>query len=79
MLKRRWVRALVNWLGEWNDEVHEVQRVFPAGDDDAAKTIELLRTFYYSRMATTANVMIGAVAILVALASLIVSAIALIK
>lgn len=53
--------------------------MFPDGDDDAAKTIEVMRTFYYNRMANTANVMIGAVAILVALASLIVSAIALMR
>ncbi|QYY30289.1 hypothetical protein K2O51_23250 [Cupriavidus pinatubonensis] len=88
MLKRRLVRTLVDWLGEWNNEVHEAieakvfaehRRVYPDGDDNVAKTIEVMRTFYYNRMATTANVMIGAVAVLVALVSLVVSVIALVK
>ncbi|MGT2457713.1 hypothetical protein ACU4GI_32955 [Cupriavidus basilensis] len=88
MLKRKVVQTLVDWLGEWNEEVHaaieakifaEHRRVFPDGDDDVAKTIESMRTFYYNRMANTATILIGAVALLVALASLIVSAVALVK
>lgn len=87
-MKRRLVRTLVDWLGEWNNEVHEAieakifaehRRVFPDGDDDAAKRIETMRMFYYNRMANTANVMIGAVAVLVALVSLVVAVIALVK
>lgn len=88
MLKRKLVQTLVDWLGEWNEEVHtaveakifaEHRRAFPDGDNDVAKTIETMRAFYYNRMANTATILIGAVALLVAFASLIVSAVALIK
>lgn len=72
MLKRRLVRMLVNWTGEWNREVHEAieakvfeehGRLFPNGEPDAATTISDMRAFYYSRMANTTNALIGGVAI----------------
>ncbi|MFJ1258773.1 hypothetical protein [Cupriavidus sp. CuC1] len=88
MLKRKLVRALVIWTGEWNRELHEAieakvfeeyRHSFPAGAKDAPETIEKMRTFYYNRMTNTANTLIGLVAILVAFVSLIVSAFALLK
>lgn len=86
MLKRKLVRALLNWTGEWNSEIHhaieaqvqeEYRRMFPDGAKDVDETIANMRNFYYGRISNTANLLVGILAVLVALVALIVSVIAL--
>jgi len=86
MFKRKVVRALVDWTSEWNVEIHdaieakvqeEFRRMFPTGAKDVDAMIINMRTFYYGRMANTANLLVGIVAVLVALVALIVSVAAL--
>jgi hypothetical protein len=68
MFKRRLVTVFLNWSGEWNSEIHniieskvqdEYRRTFPEGAKDADEMIEQMRDFYYSRITTTANLLIG--------------------
>lgn len=84
MYKRRIVRALVDWLGDWNKEVHEAveakviseyKRMFPEGAKDPTETLGKMRAFYYNGISTTANLVIAGLALLVAIASLLVSAV----
>lgn len=86
MVKRKLVRALLNWTGEWHSEIHnaieakvfeEYQRMFPAGAKDPGEMLGNMRNFYYGRVSNTANLLVGILAVLVAFIALIVSVIAL--
>nr|WP_315595530.1 hypothetical protein [uncultured Cupriavidus sp.] len=88
MMKRKLVRAFVRWSDGWNREFHEAieakvhaeyKNSFPADRDieEVAKTIEGMRSFYYSRMSATAGLLVAIVSLVVSLASLLVSLIAL--
>lgn len=88
-LRRRLVSIFLDWTDGWNSEIHdaierkvliEFKRTFPDGiteTSDRGKIIADMRAFYYARMTNTAMILIAAIAFLVAVASLIVSVIAL--
>ncbi|MFJ3057160.1 hypothetical protein [Herbaspirillum sp. NPDC087042] len=87
-MKRLLIRWFVGWTDSWNQEMHrEIEhrvieahkRHFPEISPNREETIKQMREFYYSRMIATANLLIAAGAILLALVALIVSAIGVIK
>lgn len=88
MLRRKVVRFFTNWTSKWNEEIHneiekrvidEFKRLYPDGSDARERIIQDMRSFYYARMATTANILVAYVAVLVSFVSLIVSLVALLK
>lgn len=91
MNKRAIVRWFVSLTHGWNREFHdeiegriqaEYKRMFPDGTPrgvDMGMQMETMRSFYYERMTTTANLLISAAAFLVSLIALLVSAVALFK
>ncbi|WP_250470102.1 MULTISPECIES: hypothetical protein [unclassified Caballeronia] len=81
---------IVCWLLDhthrWNKALHEEIEIrihrahaemYPRGNDEADVTINRMREFYYQRMMMTAMLLLSASALVVALASLVVSVIAL--
>jgi hypothetical protein len=57
--------------------LEEYQRMFQAGAKDVDDMLGNMRTFYYSRISNTANLLVGILAVLIAFIALIVSVIAL--
>lgn len=87
MLKRTIVRKVLDWIDGWNREIHEAvelnvfaeySRQFPNGAADSEATIKEMRTFYYSRMSSTAAILIAIIALFVSFIALLVSALALV-
>ncbi len=85
--KRRFVTLAINFTDGWNREIHSAienkvmancKETFPAGDVEVAQ-VEMMRKFYYSRMAITANLLAASTAALVSIVALIVSVVALVR
>ena len=85
-LKRVVVRTFLRWADGWNEEIHQAveenifrehKRLFRAGSDGDGSMIKKMRTFYYARMVTTANLLVTCVALLVAIAALLASIVAI--
>lgn len=91
MCKRTIVRRFVNFTHGWNKELHqaiegrvqaEYKRMFSDGTPkgiDSDATMETMRSFYYQRMMTTANLLLSGSTFIVSVVALLFSLIALIK
>jgi len=86
--KRVVVRLSLRWADGWNQEIHravednvfrEHRRLFPGGSDGDGSMIDKMRTFYYARLMTTANLLVTCVALLVAVTALLVSVVAIFR
>lgn len=84
--KRVVVRMSLRWADRWNKEIHravednifrEHECLFPEGSDGDGSMISKMRTFYYVRLMTTANLLVTCVALLVAIAALLASIVAI--
>jgi hypothetical protein len=85
MLKKKLVRWFVGWTDSWNQEFHNAieARVIKAHIDtykdvempfeQRQEAVEKMRTFYYTRMVSTATLLLAVTSVLVALVALSVS------
>lgn len=91
-IKQKVADAFVNFTHEWNMAMHNaIERkvfegykgLFPngvkdeSGADNAGKTIESMREFYYQRMVNTASFVLTGASLLIALIALLVALIAI--
>jgi hypothetical protein len=88
VMRRRLVRAFVNWASPWNRDIHEAieakvfeefNRMFPQGVTDTESTIDGMRTAYYARMTNTTNLLVAGASFLVSLVALLVALLALFR
>ncbi|AOG24294.1 hypothetical protein BSY15_2470 [Acidovorax sp. RAC01] len=88
--RRTVVRGFLKFTDRWNHEIHQaieerilesIRRDSPAtGEMDLAereKAIREMRSFYFTRVSATANLLVAAAALVVALVALVVSSIQL--
>jgi len=86
LIRRKLVLHFINSVNGWNKEFHdatearvmlEYKKTYPNGTGEPEKIINDMRTFYYMRIAATANILLAGMAVLVSFVALAVSFIAL--
>lgn len=88
-LKERIVEKAMTFTDGWNEVIHkafekrivaEFQRSFPHGivdEDERTKMMERMRQFYYTRMMTTATIIVAIASLAVSLLALVIATFAL--
>lgn len=87
--KERFVEKALDFTDDWNLVIHnsfekrivaEYKRSFPDGiedDNERTKMMERMRQFYYTRMMTTATMILAVASLMVSLIALIIATFAL--
>lgn len=87
--KERFVEKALDFTDNWNLVIHnsfenrilaEFRRSFPDGiqdDDEKTKIMERMRQFYYTRMMTTATMILAIASLMVSLIALLIATFAL--